>query len=103
MIDGARRLGDLMKLGADRSETSRRVTNLFVDPAFIEHGGAFLERGLVHRTTRGELVRSKSEVIVADLLDALGLPYAYEQPFTGSDGCGIRTSRSTMQRPVVEF
>lgn len=80
-------LRDLMKLsGADRSETARRVTNLFVDPAFIDHGGVFLERGLVHRTARGELVRSKSEVIVADLLDGLGLPYAYEQPFTGPDG-----------------
>ena len=71
--------------GADRSETARRVTNLFIDPAFIEHG-AFLERGLAHRTARGELVRSKSEVIVADLLDGLNLPYTYEQPFTAPDG-----------------
>ena len=45
-----------------------------------------MEKGLIHRTAHGELVRSKSEVIVADLLHGFGLPYSYEQPFTGSDG-----------------
>ncbi len=80
-------LHDLMKLsGADRSETARRLTNLFADPALIDYAGTFLEAGLIHRTARGELVRSKSEVIVADLLDGLELPYSYEQPFVGPDG-----------------
>jgi hypothetical protein len=80
-------LRDLMKLsGAERSETARRLTNLFTGPKLIPHGGAFLEEGLVHRTTRGELVRSKSEVIIADMLASLGLPYGYEQPFKCPDG-----------------
>jgi hypothetical protein len=78
---------DLMKLaGADHSETAGRLTNLFVEPKIVAHSGAFLEEGLIHRTTRGELVRSKSEVIIANLLDGLGLPYGYEQPFMGPDG-----------------
>jgi len=80
-------LRDLMKLsGAERSETARRLTNLFTAPVLIEHNKTFLERGLIHRTMRGELVRSKSEVIIADVLDGLGLPYAYEQEFIGADG-----------------
>jgi hypothetical protein len=80
-------LRGLMKLsGADHSETAKRLTNLFIEPKLVAHGGAFLEEGLIHRTARGELVRSKSEVIIADLLDGLGLPYSYEQPFTGPDG-----------------
>lgn len=80
-------LRDLMKLSdAERSDTGKRVTNLFTDPAIVEHGAAFLERGLIHRTTRGELVRSKSEVIIADLLHALDVPYLYEQSFVGPDG-----------------
>ncbi|WP_224001184.1 hypothetical protein [Aureimonas sp. SA4125] len=80
-------LRDLMKLsGADRSETARRWTNLFIAPSPVEHVGSFLESGLIHRTTRGELVRSKSEVIIADLLDGFGVPYTYEQPFKGADG-----------------
>ena len=80
-------LRSLMKLsGADRSETARRLTNLFTEPKLVGHSGTFLEEGLIHRTTRGELVRSKSEVIIADLLNALDLPYGYEQPFTAPDG-----------------
>jgi len=35
---------------------------------------------LIHRTRKGIAVRSKSEVVVADVLDALGISYAYEQP-----------------------
>jgi hypothetical protein len=33
-------------------------------------GGTFLEDRLIHRTSRGEAVRSKSEVIIANLLHA---------------------------------
>jgi hypothetical protein len=35
---------------------------------------------LIHRTRKGIAVRSKSEVVVADVLDALGISYEYEQP-----------------------
>ncbi|HWP59777.1 MAG TPA: hypothetical protein VNL14_17935 [Candidatus Acidoferrales bacterium] len=35
---------------------------------------------LIHRTRTGVLVRSKSEVIVADVLTALGISYEYEKP-----------------------
>ena len=34
---------------------------------------------LIHNTTRGELVRSKSEVIIANLLHARNIDYEYEQ------------------------
>ena len=35
---------------------------------------------LIHRTRKGVAVRSKSEVIVADVLESLGISYAYEEP-----------------------
>jgi len=35
---------------------------------------------LIHRTRKGTAVRSKSEVIVADTLDSLGISYEYEKP-----------------------
>ena len=35
---------------------------------------------LIHRTRKGIAVRSKSEVVVADILDSLGISYSYEQP-----------------------
>jgi hypothetical protein len=80
-------LRDLTKFSeAERSDTAKRLTNLFTAPSLVEHASSFLERGLIHRTGRGELVRSKSEVIIADILGQLDLPYSYEQPFAGSDG-----------------
>lgn len=70
--------------GDEQSEIARRVTNLFADPLPREVSiGAqqrFLEEGLIHRTERGDLVRSKSEVIIADKLFARGVEYTYEKP-----------------------
>jgi hypothetical protein len=66
----------------DRSETARRLTNLFLAPSPIEVEGRFFEEHLIHRTARGEMVRSKSEVIIANVLAAKGVDYAYERPLT---------------------
>lgn len=66
----------------DRSETARRLTNLFVAPLPIVIDGRFYEEYLIHRTARGEMVRSKSEVIIADHLASKGVEYGYEQSLT---------------------
>lgn len=72
------------------SEIAQRMTNLFTDPQpreiAIGTGKRFLEEGLIHRTERGDLVRSKSELIIADKLYARGIDYAYEQPLIFPDG-----------------
>lgn len=78
---GAR--GDLRKYSSDdRSETARRLTNLFEAPSPIYFDGRFFEKNLIHRTARGEMVRSKSEVIIADRLSALNVEYMYEHPLS---------------------
>ena len=67
---------ELRKYSSDvYSETARRLTNLFNAPSPIETNGRFFEDRLIHRTSRGEMVRSKSEVIIADLLAS-----HYERP-----------------------
>lgn len=66
----------------DCSETARRLTNLFTAPSPIAIDGRFYEEHLIHRTSRGEMVRSKSEVIIADHLAHKGIVYGYEQPLT---------------------
>jgi GTPase SAR1 family protein len=66
----------------DRSETARRLTNLFIAPSPIEIDGRLFEEHLIHRTARGEMVRSKSEVIIANMLASKGVDYAYERPLT---------------------
>ena len=66
----------------DWSETARRLTNLFLAPSPIEVDGRFFEKHLIHRTRRREMVRSKSEVIIADALAEKGVNYVYEKPLT---------------------
>ncbi len=82
--------GDLFDLrelsNPARSETAARQTNLFSDPTPVEINGRFLEAGLIHRTRNGLAVRSKSEVVIADLLYSKGIEFQYELPFRGDDG-----------------
>jgi hypothetical protein len=58
------------------SEIARRMTDLFSDPEPIEvateRGPVFLEQGLIHRTSRNELVRSKAELAIAEKLPRYG-------------------------------
>lgn len=72
---------DLQKLSSERySSTATRLTNLFRPPNPVAIGDAFLEKGLIHVTTRGESVRSKSEVIIAKILQDKKINYTYESP-----------------------
>lgn len=79
----------------ENSVISQRYTDLFSDftlpdqstykPFVVKVGNTFYEDSLIHRTTNGELVRSKSEVIIADHLYSNHIPYRYE-PEINVDG-----------------
>ena len=57
------------------------------DPDPVEtKPGTFLEKGLIHTTSRGDVVRSKSEALICELLIARGIDYAYERRLTFDDG-----------------
>ncbi len=75
---------ELQKLSSEHhSATAMRLTNLFKAPnPILVRGlkGKFLEESLIHITSRGDAVRSKSEVIIANMLHAKGLDYHYEAP-----------------------
>ena len=73
----------------ENSDIARRFTDLFRDifkdgegpdlrPQVVEVNGKFYEEKMIHKTVRGELVRSKSEVIIANALYYNGLDYEYE-------------------------
>lgn len=68
------------------SETAQRYTNLFRAPTPIEINGRFYEENLIHCSGKGEAMRSKSEVIIADSLAEAGIEYDYELPLHGNDG-----------------
>lgn len=67
------------------SDTERRNTQMFRLVLRPDGLGAFHPEGLIHRTKKGTAVRSKSEVIVADTLQDLGISYEYEKPLAAPD------------------
>ncbi|WP_292364382.1 AAA family ATPase [Mesorhizobium sp.] len=69
----------------ESSDTMRRTTRLFKlligqDAGDAGIKGPYRPEGLIHRTSDGTAVRSKSEVIVYDVLTSLGLSVQYEAP-----------------------
>lgn len=82
--------GPLSKLkeyaSAQYSEAVRRLTNLFDTPAPVTIEDQVIDSRLIHRSCKGEPMRSKSEVIIADALAAAGITYTYERPLQGPDG-----------------
>lgn len=80
------------------SETKRRSTNLFgapdmYDAAVTNTGGVrtgWLAANLIHATKRGDLVSSKSELVIADILYDLEqhgrIRYSFEKPLTDASG-----------------
>ncbi len=68
------------------SDTACRLTDLFSPPSMKKIQDRFLEERLIHCTCNGDLVRSKSEVIIADMLSLKGIEYSYEKPLEGDYG-----------------
>lgn len=82
-----------------RSETARRLTCLFRPPQpFTAQGNSLLDGAHVHRSAGGELMRSKSEVIVANILRSLDVSYSYEELLRMADG-SVREPDFTIRRP----
>ena len=70
--------------------TNQQYKDLWQNEAYSKN--AFMETNLNMDTSRGEKVRSKSEVIIADTLFRLGVPYHYEFPLKLSSGNGTKTT-----------
>lgn len=87
LIEGetASRLNELR----DRSETARRNTSLFAAVVRERADQIPYADHLIHKTEKGHLVRSKSELVIANLLFRMGdglEKYVYEQPLELKEG-----------------
>ena len=79
------------------SEISSRLTDLFADvfpddngihkPQAVKVNNKFFNDGRIHRTIRGERVRSKSEVIIANALYSNNVNYEYEAKLQLGEHC----------------
>jgi ATP-dependent exoDNAse (exonuclease V) alpha subunit len=69
----------LLKYSGDLySDLAKRFTDLFIPPKFINFKDGWYEESKIHKTKRGDMVRSKSEVIIANELENAGLDWHYE-------------------------
>lgn len=71
---------DIKELASEmRSDTLRRITNLFKNPDLLEKDGIYLERNLIQEASDGKMLRSKSELLIYELLLKRDLQPLYER------------------------
>ena len=80
--DDATTLFDLSR--PEQSVTARRNTNLFHGVVREADEAVPYAEHLIHRTDKGHLVRSKSELVIANMLHGLGIDYDYERVYEGT-------------------
>lgn len=87
LVEGelATRLNELR----DKSDTARRNSNLFVSAVREQRDHVPYADHLIHKTEKGHLVRSKSELVIANMLHHLGISYEYEQPLELREGSPV--------------
>ncbi len=68
----------------ERSEVARRNTNLFHGATRLNSDDVPYAEYLIHRTEKGHLVRSKSELVIANMLYQLDIKYEYERVCDGA-------------------
>jgi hypothetical protein len=71
---------------AEASETARRNTHLFKTQIRESRGDIPFVQNLIHKTKNGIYVRSKSEVIIANLLHDADIDFVYERKFETGKG-----------------
>lgn len=61
------------------SEIAKRFTRLFHVPSIVKVDDKYYAENLIYKTEKGEMVRSKSEMIIANMLFENHVPYTYEK------------------------
>lgn len=70
----------------EKSETARRNSNLFIREGAVRESMDLIPYAehLIHRTDKGHMVRSKSELVIANKLLSMGMAYQYERKIDGT-------------------
>ena len=62
------------------------IFTLHIAKDALTYRRSWYEAGKIHEALSGDMVRSKSEVIIVNLLHDRQIPFRYEQPLFASDG-----------------
>ena len=84
---------ELLK-GSDvkNSDIARRITNIFATPQLVceeEDDYGWYDQNLIHKALDGTLLRSKSELVIYNMLKSAGLEPQYEQRLVFPDGMSL--------------
>lgn len=83
---------ELLK-GSDvrNSDIARRLTNIFAPPQLMceKDGQGWYDQNLIHKALDGTPLRSKSEVVIYNMLKNAGLEPQYEQKLVFPDGASL--------------
>ena len=84
----------------ERSETMRRNTNLVSPSIRARRAEVPYAEYLIHRATDGTMLRSKSELVIANMLADLEIPYEYERPLRGEIVAGTIRPDFSFETPA---
>lgn len=83
-------IGPLLSLRRPESSQLARINSSLFDfrpaPLELQTMSSWYAEGRIHRTLANIMVRSKSEVIIANMLSDRDIPFAYEVPLVAQDG-----------------
>ena len=71
---------------AQTPQINSYIFGLHVAKEALTHRRSWYEAGKIHEALSGDMLRSKSEVIIANLLHERQIPFRYEQPLFAGDG-----------------
>lgn len=84
---------------SDETESGHTQSEALLNKRIMREAKTYRPEGLVHKTLSGDLVRSKSEVIVADALHYRGISFGYEVPFFGRNRKTFKIPDFTINLP----
>ena len=70
---------------SEKSNTANRNTNLFTGAIREKSDEIPYSDRLIHRTLKGHMVRSKSELVIANILFENNIEYQYERVYQGEE------------------
>jgi hypothetical protein len=86
----------------ETSNTACRNTNIFESSIRLELDNIPYASHLIHQTEKGHLVRSKSELVIANMIYREQLDYLYEEKLNGKQEPGIVRPDFTFVDPAGE-
>ena len=84
----------------ENSDTARRNTNIFLSSIRMELDTTPYASHLIHQTEKGHMVRSKSELVISNMIYREHLDYFYEEKLIGEKEPGIVRPDFTFTDPA---